>query len=437
MKYRAWATLLTAAVGCTVPGEDAEREALEREGRAYEARHGERSLPTLALDAALPDVLHYAFLANPSLERAYFEWRGAIERVPQAASLDAPRVGFEYLFTKEKMSRWDRTTLGASQMIPFPGKLEASGQVALEAAIVMRKAFEGAKFDLQAEVVEAYTELAATDQALAVGRQNLALLRQFVEISRAMVGVGRARQADLLKAELEADAAESELRSVEARRASDLARVNRLLSRPPAAVLQPRLDPQGPALPRSDERIFALAAERNPELGAMAAQVRGQERALDLARKAWFPDFELSFEIQGSIERMLGAMLTLPLNVGRIRAGIREAEADIRAAQAALRERADDVRARLVFQLYLARDADRQARFIRDTLLPKARQVVDGTREAYGAGNAAFLELLDAQRALLTLELEGVRMDVMRRQAVARLEALTAIDFGALPQEER
>ena len=56
-----------ALVGCSVPGEEAERAALESEGRAYRIPYTARMLPVLAKDAPLPDLLQYAFLSNASL----------------------------------------------------------------------------------------------------------------------------------------------------------------------------------------------------------------------------------------------------------------------------------------------------------------------------------------------------------------------------------
>lgn len=420
--------------GCSVAGEKEERSELDRAGKPFSTVHEQRSLPELGESPSREAVLQYAFYSNASIEQAYFEWAMAVERVPQAASLDNPRFSFDYLFSRDQVARWDRVTLGASQMVPFPGKLEAAGQVALQAAIAARRRFEDAKFTLQAEVIEAYEELVLTDRSIAVGEANLSLLRQFVEITRAMVGVGKARQVELSKAELEAAQAENELQSLRSRRGADLARLNRLLSRPPGTVLQPVAQPEDPEFPAGDAELLELAGARNKEIAALAAELRGQEQALDLARKAWLPDFEFSFDLRGSMERMLGAMITLPLQVGRIQAGIREAQAGIRAAQAALRNQGDDVRARLVLNVYLVRDSDRQVRLIRTQLLPKAREIVEATREAYGTGGAVFLELLDAQRALLTLELEAARMDALRREAGARLEALCGLDFGVLPK---
>ena len=85
--------------------------------------------------------------------------------------------------------------------------------------------------------------------------------------------------------------------------------------------------------------LLGYAAERNPELAALAAEAKGRASAVELARLAYVPDLELSFELQGSMERMLMGAITLPLQVPRIRAGIDEAKAMRRAAQAALRAR--------------------------------------------------------------------------------------------------
>lgn len=432
MLHRLLSVLLVAAAGCSVAGESAERRDLDREGRPYQFRHGERKLPTLPADAPLLDVLQHAFLSNADLERAYFEWKMAVERVPQAASLDDPRFRFERLFSKEKLSRWDRTTLAISQMVPFPGKLDKAGQVALAEAVAAGRRFEDAKFMLQAELVEAWAELRFVRAAIRIAEENLALLRDVAETTRALVAVGKATQVDVTKADLEVTAADNELRARQSEAPPALARLNALLSRPPAAALNPAEPRDPPALPANDDTILALVAERNLELQAMAAEVRGRENALDLARKAYLPDFEFGLEIVGSMERMLMGVLTLPIQLRRIRAGIDEAGAGVRAAEAALRSTRNRVGAQVVLNLYAARDAARQAALFRDSLIPRAQEIVDATKAAYKTGSMSFLELLDAQRAVLDLRLGRARMESMRDQAIARLEALAALDFGTL-----
>ncbi len=424
---------------CAAPrpkGEEAERQAAEEAGESFSVPHEERDLPVLPSAATLQDVLRYAFLSNAELEASYYQWRAALERIPQAVALPDPRINLRYLFSEGQMSRWDRTTLGAAQMVPFPGKLEVAGEIALEDAIAARYRFENTKFSLQAQVVAAFAKLWELDRTIEIEEENLRLLEELRDVSLRLVSVGRAIQADATKADLEVGVAENSLLQRRAERAARVARLNALLSREPASEVDPTqlgFEPLG--IPE-DAEILRLAAERNPELAAIAAEVRGSEQALALAWKEWLPDFEFGFGLRGSVERMLTGMLTVPLQFDRIQAGIDEAQAGLRAARAAARARGDDLGAQVVLQLFLARDSERQIDLLRDVLIPRATEVVDGIQAAYATGGTSFLELLDAQRSLLALRLGLLRVEALRAAAVARLEALCAFDFGSLSGEE-
>jgi outer membrane protein TolC len=404
---------------------------MEAAGAPFATRHPERALPPLAEDAGLREVLRYAFLSNPGIERAWFEWRAALERIPQAVSLDDPRLSYEYLFSDANLDRWDRTTVGVSQMIPFPGKLALAGEAAYDDAVAAGRRFEDAKFGLQSGVVAAWSELWLADERIAIAAENVDLLEEFAEIVRGRLEVGRAAQAETAKADLEVGNAENELLRLQAARPPALARVNALLSLPSETPLRPRSSGAQP-LGRSDAEILALAAERNPELAALAAEVAAREVAIELAWRQYLPDLEVGFDVRGSMERMLMGVVNVPLRYERIQAAIAEARAAERAAEAAVRARRDDLRAQVVLRLFLARDGERQASLLDGVLIPRADEVVGATAAAYATGGAGFLDLLDAQRSLLVLRLARVEIDAQRASAVAALEALCAVDLGTL-----
>jgi outer membrane protein TolC len=419
------------AAGCTafVPREtERERARLEEAEEPFAASHATRELPPLADDASIDAVLAYAFRSNAELEVAYFEWAAALARVPQAASLPDPGFSFDYLFSDEKMSRWDRSTLGASQMIPHPGKLTRAARIALDEAVAARRRLEARKFALQADVVAGWLELWRVERSAEIDEQNLALLQQFAVLTRELVAVGRAPQADASKADLEVASAQNRLLTRRAERPAALAALNALLSRSAAAPLRSTVTAPEVRLPE-DAVLVSLAAERNPELEALAAQVRGRESAVELARLSYVPDLQIGVDVRGSMDRMLTAMITLPLQLPRIQAGIEEARASLRAAQAALRARGDQIGAQLALELFLARDSERQLALFREVLIPRARDVVSATEMVYATGGASFLELLDAQRSLLALELDTLELRAIRGTAAAALEALCAIDF--------
>ena len=431
--------LLFALNACTVfaPAEtEEERARVEQTGELFSTPHQTRELPALPDGAPLEDVLAYAFRSNAELEMSYFEWAAALERVPQVTSLPDPSLSFEYLFASERMGRWDRATLGASQMIPYPAKLSRAGEVALAEAVTARHRLEDRKFSLQAEVVGAWYELWLVDRSIEVGEENLSLLEQFASVTREVVAVGRAPQSDATKAELEVVSAENDLESSRARRSAALAAQNALLSRSVDAPLRPAIAAREPYLP-DDATLLALAAERNPELAALAAEARGRESAVELARLAYVPDLAIGLDVPGSMDRSLMGMINVPLQITRIRAGIAESRASLRSAQAALRARADQLGARVALELFLARDSERQLALFHDVLLPRARDVLTSTEMAYATGRAAFLELLDAQRSLLALELAAQELQATRATAVAALEALCALDFGTLAESTR
>ncbi len=424
--------LCALASGCVSrpAGEAAEREAAERAGQPFVTPHAERELPLLGEAPSMTEVLAYAFAANAAIETAYFEWRAALERIPQAVALDDPRLSFQYLLSPDRMTAWDRTTLGLGQMIPFPGKRELAGEIAFAAAVAAGKRFEDAKFRLQAETVAAFTDLWLVDETVRIGESNLDLLRQARSGAYELVAVGRATQTEATKAELEVGIAENDLAVARARRPAALARLNALLSRPADTPLRTLALPEPSPLPE-DHAVLTLIADRNPGLAEVAADIRGREDALRLAGMAWLPDLDLAFAT-GGMERMLMGVLNLPLQVGRIQAGIAEANAMVRSAQAMLRARRDDLGAQTVLLLFLARDAERQVGFVGGTLLPRARDVVQGLQASYTTAEGSFLELLDGQRSLLQLELMLAEKRAQRVQAVAQLEALAAIDFGTL-----
>src|SRR6516162_8630319 len=127
--------LLAAGVGifsgCALrpSGEDEERDRASKEGKAYE----EKSEPPALSEKAGPDeYLAHAFLANAALETRYWEWRAALERIPQDSSFPNVAVSFSYMFSPEQMKAWDRTTPGVSNdpmsNIPFPTKLATAGR---------------------------------------------------------------------------------------------------------------------------------------------------------------------------------------------------------------------------------------------------------------------------------------------------------------------
>jgi outer membrane protein TolC len=110
-----------------------------------------------------------------------------------------------------------------------------------------------------------------------------------------------------------------------------------------------------------------------------------------------------------------------------IEAGVRQTEADLRASEAMHRQTSNDLAARVVSDLAMLHDAQRQIDLYEKTLLPGANNIVSSTQRAYGAGQSSMLDLVDAQRSLITLRRMLAELRMLRERQIADLEAAAAL----------
>jgi outer membrane protein TolC len=426
--------------GCVLspPGTSEQQAKVAASSQGFETPVAARDLPELPPGATWRDFLSRAFRANGELQSAYFEWKAALTRIDQAAVWPNSNVAltFSYMFSSENVKAWNRTTLGVgfdpAMNLTLPVKARAAGKVALDAAREAGEKFRAVKFDIQRKVLSAYLDLALSEEFIRIDEDNLTLLKLLVESASTRAQAGGPLQ-DLLKAQIESQGAENDLASEQAKAASMRSMLNALLGRDAQAplVLPAGLPPARP-ITSDDSRLIAAAVAQNPELGALAQQVAGREDAIELARLAYLPDFSPSASITGSLSRSLGTMLMLPTRAPAIRAAIAEAHAVRESAEAMLRQGRKERGASFVANLYLMRNAEREAQLYRDRVLPAARELVSSSLGAYAAGNVGFADLVDSERMLLTMRRMLAEAQIEREERLADLEALAGVDIETL-----
>jgi cobalt-zinc-cadmium efflux system outer membrane protein len=437
-----FAVLLTQS-GCVLAprATRVERERAAAAGSAYEIDAATRVLPPLPAEAGWRDILERAFLANGELEAAYFEWRAALARVDQAAAYPNTRVAlqFQYMFSGENLKAWDRSSFNLGfdpmQSLSFPTKVIAAGRVALDEARAAGERFSAAKFDLQKRVLTAYWELVLIGERVRTQEAHAAVLGLLAETARARLTAG-AGQRVLLDAEVARRLAENDLESLRAEVPQRRAELNALMGREAEARLPvPRALPAGREVGAGDAELLAVAVDRNPELAALARMVDGRQDALELARLQYIPDINPFAGFTGSMSQVAGAMLAIPATIPKVRAGIEEARADLRAAAAMLHQTERDRAGTFVATLHALRNSERQAAFLGAEVLPLAENVVTSLRAAYEAGAAGSEGLVESQRMLLDLRLAIAEARVSREQRLADLEALAGVDVETLAKD--
>ncbi len=428
--------VLAVVAGCALrpAGEREQRRALEAAAAAWEAP----TPPALPEKPTADDYLQHAFYANAELRARYWQWYAAVEQIPQDASWPGIAVQFSYMFSKENMKRWDRTTLAMSNDpmsgVPLPSKLAAAGRRALEEARAAAARFEKAKFILQGKVLSEYYGLALLAESIRIRAQDAALLKVVVELAATRVKAGTATQADLLAAQTELDLARNDLETLRARVPALAARLNALVGRPAAApVPLPEALPEPRPLPVSDDAVIRFGSERSSELAALAHEVAGSQEALHIARQRYLPDFGLMASITGNVEKMLGVMLMLPTQLEAIKAGIAQARANLYAAEAARVQYERDLAASFTLNLYILRNNERQMELLEKTILPRAEQAAAVAQTAYANNKLTFGEMLGFVRTLLDVRLVIAELRTGREKALADIETWTAMDAEVMP----
>lgn len=298
-----------------------------------------------------------------------------------------------------------------------------------------RRSISRSKFDLQRRVLEAYLDLALTEELIRIERDNLTFLKLLSDSASDRAEAGGPMQ-DLFKALIESETAQNDLAGLEAKAQSMRGELNGMLGRDASAPLglPPELPPPRPVT-ADDAALIAVAVSQNPELAALAQQVAGRSDAAELARLAYLPDIIPSASITGSVSQSLGAMLMVPTKLPAIRAAIDEAAAMTRSAEAMLRQTQRDRAARFVADLYLMRNAERETELYRARVVPAARQLVSSSRNAYAAGTIVFADLIDSERMFISVRRMVAQAQIEREQRLAELEALAGVDIETLGRQ--
>lgn len=364
---------------------------------------------------------------NPNVRAARFAWRAALARYPQVTALDDPILGVGVAPRSIGSNRVnDAPKFDLSQKLPFPGKLRLKGEAALGEAEAMAHDYAAVRLRLATIASLLYDDYYLAARSLEINAEHIALLEEFQRIATTRYEAGEASQQDPIQAEVQRTHALHREVVLETAQKITAEQLNALLHRPPKAALPP--PPRRVSVAVDDSLIAADLIEKaltdKPELAAAASRVHAEESRLSLAWREYFPDFTLVGSYnqlwqEDDLQPFVGLQLNVPLQLGRRRAAVDEAEARLEAARSRHVAIEDEVRLGVQSGMDRLEEARHVQRLYRDLLLPAARDQVDAARSGFETGRNSFLALIDAQRNLLNVELgyEEALSNLGRRRA--------------------
>lgn len=378
----------------------------------------------------LDDLVKEALTNNPDIQASLQRLEAAKAVVPQAQTLPDPKVnlGYRDLVQREVM-------YGMSQEIPFPGKLGLKGEIAARDAERMEQEYLATQLAVVAKLKEAFYDLHYVHDAIAVLSKTKQLLDDFAQTAAARYAVGQAAQQDVLRAQTEISRLLARFATLEQRRQSLHANINRLLNRLPSDPLGNPEETDLTSLRHSAEQLNALLDQTSPLLRGLEKRLEGSGQEVALAKKEYLPDFELDARgLRDTTMHKDGYQVMLNVKVPlyfatKQREGVREAEASRSAASQDLRALRQELLAQLKDNLAQVERAAQLAKLLRDAIIPQSRMTLASAQASYAVGKVDFLTLLNSLLTLQENELEYHSELAEHEKAVARLEGI----IGEIP----
>lgn len=335
-----------------------------------------------------------------------------------------------------------RESTSAQPVFQAAYELDLFGLVATQAMAARRTAeaaqaaADAARLSVASATASGYITLRALDARLDVARETLAQRAEALRIARDRVRVGYASELELRQAESEYEATAQLLPQVELLRARQEGALNVLTARTPGPIARgrPLAALQAPAIP---DALPVDLLRRRPDIAQAERLLAASDANLASARAQFLPQIRLSASAGAALSSALddpvgvwslgGSVLAPILNAGRLQAQADAAAARrdqaalayARAALTAFREVEDNLAA-------IARLEDQ-----RSHLAAQRAAAADALRHAqnrFQAGYSPYLEVVDAQRALLSIDLNVVQADA--DQLNARVGLYQAVGGG-------
>ncbi len=227
----------------------------------------------------------------------------------------------------------------------------------------------------------------------------------------------------MLKAQVELSTLHQALPILEQRRDTSQAKLNQLLDRDPRFPLAPPQPPREERFEQDLEALYGLATAAKPELKAAELEIQRNEQSQALARRQYYPDFDVTFQRFQNFQANDGFGAYVAMNLPfafwtkpKYDAAVQETAAGIAAARADRHALENMTRFQIRDLLAKVRANWKVALLYKTTVLPQAEQSVAAARAGYRTGRSGFLDLIEADSAWRGFQFEYYRALVERER---------------------
>ena len=412
-------------------------------------------LPPDISDAQPVDVfIRRALAENRTVQAAYHNVQSLKERIPQVTALDDP-VASNAVFPIPSVAPqyflmgYNPYNLTLAQQFPWFGTLRLRGEAAERDVQVALAELAAAQLDTVAAVKRAYYNLYASLKTEEILTENRKILEDFRAIARERLKTGGTQQ-DVIKAEVLISELDRELANNQQGIAMARSALGRQLHIRPDAELKTLPTLSLASVPAEIERLNQLAVAARPELQGRLAAIARDEKAIELARKRFYPNVTLGLTYMdmdktnavapktasGSPNVGLFVGFNLPVYRNKYRAGVCEAQERALADAKLYEAQRDETYSEIQDLMVQARVQQNVLALLRDSILPRTKESLELARSDYAKSNVDYATVLSTLREVLQVQLQIAQVEAELAKALAALERAVGCQINEHPPRQ-
>jgi outer membrane protein TolC len=384
----------------------------------------------------LATLLAEADTNNSQVASADDAWKASMHVAQQVTARPDPQftiqlfsVGSPKPLAGFSNSEFAYLSLGASQELPYPGKLKLRGAVANREMETQKAGVGVVRSSVAEQVKLLYLQIAYSTSAIAYLDRIDSLLRSVIQDALSQYALGKGSQSAVIKAQMERTQVlrQDTMHNQELWQAQ--ARLKQLVHRTQDSTdIYPEPLTATPFAINLEELQSQLRA-RNPTLLLDADAVEKQKAQLASAKSENKPDFNVGYDFQltgeGYRNRYLfSANLRLP-NRGRVAGQIAQASEQATRAEHEMDSDVQEKLAELQEQYVAVTSTAELLNEYKEGLIPQAEAVFHSEQSAYQSDKQELAPVLSSLLDIMTLESEYQQALLDHEAALVRIETLT------------
>lgn len=396
--------------------------------------------PPIHAPPDLARLIEEGLTANNEIASLEQELASQKDLIPYAGSLDDPRLGFgainiptnTFSFDQEPMTQ---KVLFLSQKFPWFGKLSLREQRQASIANQQFWLLQAKRFELARQIAVAYYEMGYVEKGLEINEHLSKLVDQLRKVAESRYETGKGIQQDVLEAHVELTKLIDERVSLERERRTLEDRINELLNRNQFSPVTPPGLPSYPGLKLDVDELQKQSLAHNPQIGMRQAQVDQAAIEIDLAKKEYWPDMDVTASYGQREKDFTGRNLpdffsvSVTLNIPlwfktRQDKKLSSTQRREEAARHSYRNLVETLPHQVNARVTDINKFQENYGVYTQALIPQAQQWSKSTLAAYQVGDLEFDTMIRAQLQVLRLELQRDRYLYSIYQKRAELEEL-------------